>query len=194
MQHAHIPLPESRTESQDVRPLSDSRDCRAAPCEAPGAFSEALVRYLAARDYLNALKLGAGIEEEERASVAYMEAEHKLMETPAPDISAVRTKFDVLLLDPNASPTRDYMLLLFADFQHLTGGRVSYLFEPDRWLQWFEAHGGAYCVRGEEVFLLQPKGTDLSEQFFELEASGGREAVDELIKSRMATEAVDGLD
>ena len=194
MQYTRISPPETRTESRSVRPLSDSRDCPDALSEAPGAFSQALIRYLAARDYLNALQRGTAVEEEDRASAAFMDAEHNLMRTPAPHISALRTKFDVLLLDPNAVPTRDYTLALFTDFQRLTGERVSHLFEPERWLRWFEEWGGAYCVRGAEVFLLQPKGSDLGDHLFELEASGGKEAVFALIRSRTAMEAVDGRD
>lgn len=192
--HAPNLPPENRSATEVAYPLSDGQDSPDALSEALGTFSQALIRYLAARNYLNALAPGTRIEEEDRASAAFMDAEHCLMRTAAPNLSALRAKFDVLLLDPNAIPSRDYTLALFADFQRLTGGRVSHLFEPERWLQWFGEWGGAYCVRGDEIFLLQPKGTDLGDHLFELEASGGKEAVFDLIRSRTAMEAVDGRD
>ncbi len=52
--------------------------------------------------------------------------------------------------------------------------------------------GGTYVVRGDEVFLLQPEGANLEDNCFELEALGGKAAVDALIRQRCAREANHG--
>jgi hypothetical protein len=97
-------------------------------------------------------------------------------------------KFDELFTDPHAIPRNDEVLQLFADLRRLTDGEPSRLFKPERWLAWFERKGGMYCVRGDDVFLLTPEGADLDDVMFELEASGGREAVFNLIRERAGTE------
>jgi hypothetical protein len=153
-------------------------------------FEEALANYLFARDRLNNPAEDATCEEEELASAAYFQTQEKLLRTPAETVADFRVKFDELFTDPCSTPRNDEVLLLFADLRRLTNGEPSRLFKPKKWLEWFGRKGGMYCVRGAEVFLLTPEGADLDDVMFELEASGGREAVNALIRERCGTEEV----
>lgn len=145
-------------------------------------LQDKIAAYLSARRHLNSNRKSSP-EEAERACTAFIAAEADVIKEPATTLEDLRDKFDVVWIDPAALPTNKDILNVFADFRRLTG-RPSKLFDAELWLSRFEQRGGLYCTRGEEVFLLQPKGTDLDDDMFELEALGGREAVEELIRSR----------
>lgn len=146
-------------------------------------LQDKIAAYLSARRHLNNNRKSSP-EEAERACTAFIAAEADVIKEPATTLEDLRDKFDVVWIDPAALPTNEHILSVFADFRRLTGGGTSKLFDAELWLSRFEQRGGLYCTRGDEVFLLQPKGADLDDDMFELEALGGREAVEELIRSR----------
>ena len=111
----------------------------------------------------------------------------------AQNLHDLRAKFDSIWADPAADPSNDTILSFFADFRRLTGGTVSAMFNPSIWLHYFQQHDGAYCVRGEEVFLLQPNGSTAEDNMFELEALGGKPVVDDLILRRTAEAPSDAV-
>jgi hypothetical protein len=159
-----------------------------APAAQQSDFAVKLVDFLIARDKLNNSPDDITREQESIAEAAYFYTEERLIETPANDLADLRAKFDIIWLDPQALPNNATVLAIFADFRRLTGGGMSRVFSPTKWLGYFERKGGMYCVRGDDVFLLTPEGADLDDVMFELEASGGREAVFNLIRERAGTE------
>ena len=153
------------------------------------AFEKALAQYLTARNNLNDAPAEPSAAGEDVASAAYYHSEERMPREPVESLADFRAKFDCLFLDPASIAGPDVLLQLFADLRRLTDGARSELFEPARWLAFFEKKGGMYCVRGEEVFLLTPTGANLSDLMFELEASGGRDDVNALLLQRCSAEA-----
>jgi hypothetical protein len=164
------------------------------PTGAPAAhqsdFAAKLCEYLIARGKLDNTPVDVSQADETVASAAYMHTEEALIETPANNLDDLRTKFDVIWLDSMTVPNPATVLAVFADFRRLTGGGMSRVFRPNKWLEYFERKGGMYCVRGDEVFLLTPNGANLDDAMFELEAAGGRVAVFDLIRERVSAEEV----
>lgn len=167
-------------------------DTTSAPAAHVSRFERALAEYLFARDFLNGFVSGVIREETDFAATAYCALDNQLIKAPAMSIQDLRTKFEMLWEETSSDPCTDHILALFEDLQRLTGDVPSQLFQPDGWLRRFEKKGGMYCVRDREVFLLTPKSADLDNLMFELKASGGREAVNELIRARTGMETNDG--
>ena len=165
-------------------------------------FEEALSAYLSARSYLRSLPDDSSAEQDEIAVDALFAALDRMLAVPASTIDEFRVKFEEVWLHSLGERDRETMRALFADLLALCGNTASRLFDPAYWLERFEQLGGLYYVRGDEVFLLQPNGdkefrcfrctpqrhTALERHLFELEASGGREAVEALILERTARE------
>jgi hypothetical protein len=151
-------------------------------------LSEKLVYFLKARAQLDSTPVGTARVDEEVASAAYFHTEEQLLSEPAKSIHDLRLKCDLIWLDPQALPGPGLLSEIFADLRRLTGSGMSLVFRPKHWLEYFERRGGAWVVRGEEVFLLTPKGADVDDLLYELDAAGGREAVFDLIRKRSAIE------
>jgi hypothetical protein len=151
-------------------------------------LSEKLVYFLKARAQLDGAPENRTRVDEEVASAAYFHTEEQLLAEPARNIHDLRLKCDVIWLDPQALPGTGLLSEIFSDLRRLTGGGMSLVFRPKNWLEYYERRGGAWVVRGDEVFLLTPKGADLDDLLYELDAAGGREAVFDLIRKRSAIE------
>lgn len=148
-------------------------------------FGSALEAYLFARDDLTKLPAGeVPPQKEDALSDALQAAEERLLGIPARTIAELRVKFDMLWGDIGAIPHPNHVLSFFADIRHLDEGHGSPIFNPANWLGYFERKGGMHCVRGDEVFLLQPPGANLADLMWELEAAGGEAWVKDLIRER----------
>jgi hypothetical protein len=183
---------EPRSESSGIIPLSDMPGRAGALSRLSPAMQRAVENFAEARDFLCSLPIDCDCAENDRAEAAYLAADCKLLETPAENLHDLRAKFDTVWDDTSATPNEITLLAFFADFRRLTGDTVSTVFNPSRWLHYFEMRGGAYVVRGDEVFLLEPADADLAGNLFELEALGGKPAVDALIRQRCAQEVSHG--
>jgi hypothetical protein len=173
-------------------PASEGGCVPEALCGHSTAMQRAVANFVAARDYYCSLPVDSDKDENDRAEAAYLQADGVMLETPAENLHDLRAKFDAIWSDAAALPNESTVLAVFADFRRLAGGDVSPIFNPQTWLRYFDLRGGAYVVRGDEVFLLQPQGTDLADNMFELEALGGKPAVDALIRQHCAQEAEHG--
>jgi hypothetical protein len=173
-------------------PASEGGSVPEALCGLSTAMQRAVANFVAARDYYCSLPVDSDKDENDRAEAAYLQADGVMLETPAENLHDLRAKFDAIWSDAAALPNESTVLAVFADFRRLTGGDVSPIFNPQTWLRYFELRGGAYVVRGDEVFLLQPDGAKLEDNLFELEALGGKPAFDALIRQRCAQEVDHG--
>lgn len=183
----------------EVAPGSNSRCPAPEGANAPqtlyglsAAMQQAVANFTAARDYFCSLPVDSCRLENDRASAACMQADGALLETPAENVHDLRAKFDAVWGNAGTVPNEPTLRTIFGDVRRLTGNTISPIFNPALWLEYFELRGGAYVVRGDEVFLLQPKGTHLADNMFELEALGGKPAVDALIRQRCTQEADHG--
>ena len=147
-------------------------------------FKLATRNFVSARSYLHSLPEDIDEQEENRADVAFFSAYDSLIGTPAISLADLRVKFDVIWSELDALPGPTAVQRMFADIHRLAGDGPSLIFDPEDWLDGFEKRGGVYCVRGDEVFLLTPKGKRLDADMFELDALCGREAVYDLIRQR----------
>jgi hypothetical protein len=158
------------------------------PTTPPGQLSEhmskALRSYIFTRDTYNHAPAAITHHHETMLGAAYMTARSQLIGTPASSIDDFRTKFDVMLLDPAATPSRADVLLLFKDLQRIASTKVSPIFNPDCWVKWFERRGGGWVARqGEVLFLIPPSG-DADYCMEEMEAAGACELVKGLLLAR----------
>ncbi len=152
-------------------------------------FDAALERYISARDHLNNLAPATTLAQEEAAGVAFSAAEDALLVTKATTVEHLRVKAEVLWADSASTPTVEARLAFLADTRALAGEGPSRVLNAASWLRWFESRGGGWIVREGEIVLLVPDNGDAKCAMHELAATGGREQVFALIRSRQTAQA-----
>lgn len=144
------------------------------------AFAALLKAYKDERHYL---AVEADTEKDTDASVARLcDIEEIIWATPAPDLFAVLTKFEIANDDTDLPPAAATASIL-ADLRRLSGVSVSPIFQPDLWLHEWETKGGAYLVRnGEALICGDPTNERHRSLTRRMEAANGAAAVKAMVR------------
>jgi hypothetical protein len=152
--------------------MADSSNTTPLPSANPNRFEEALQRYLDARRRVQATS-----DDDDR------EVDHLV----AGLISDLRAKAEILWGSAADTPSLADLGEFMNDLVRLTGGAPSRVFDCARWLDRFQNRGGAWTVRGDDVFLMMaPDNAKLRDLFAELAAAGGRPQVEAELRRRHA--------
>lgn len=151
--------------------------------ETPHKFDRALQRYLFAQDRLHDTDDDSD-EMSDHLTDALVSAENAVMREPAENFDQLRVKADILWSDADSLPPDRHVLAFFADFARLTGGGVSRVFDPARWLSQFERCGGGWVVQPDRTWLMWPDLDRVEGLINELDMRGGKQAVLDLIRTR----------
>lgn len=114
-------------------------------------------------------------------SMAMCGIEERIWAMPANNAADIYMKLS-LVTATDVRPPVECMTAVLHDLRKLSGFNVSPTFEANIWLHRWEARGGGYVVRGEEVLLCSPIGKDMSELEGELDLHHAREIICQHIK------------
>lgn len=149
----------------------------------PTPFDRALERYRFAMAQAHQSHIGQDMDD--LLTDAIIGAENAVMAEPANTVEELRAKLDIIFLDIDSTPPDRHVFAIFADLIRLTGNTPSRLFDPARWLAWFERCGGGWVVRDDKAWLMWPEEEGVFESCFaELKMRGGKQAVMDLIRAR----------
>ncbi|MEZ5688775.1 MAG: hypothetical protein R3E21_08360 [Caenibius sp.] len=144
----------------------------------------AAAQYVHAFNRLNDAPEDTSEADEDLLSDAYWAARERVIECPASTVDDLRVKFDVIWLDYGASPPRSSIDCVFRDLHKLSSQKVSPVFQADCWLKWFEAKGGGWIERDDDIVLIAPPDKLTDGCMDELRASGACQIVKDMLRSR----------
>ncbi len=155
-------------------------ETRNQPTPEQQAFAALVEAYKAERHFM---AVEADTDNETDASVARLcNIEEIIWSTPAPDLFAVLTKFEIANENTDLPPTAATASIL-ADLRRLSGVSVSPIFQPDLWLHEWETKGGAYLVRnGEALICGDPTNERHRSLTRRMEAANGAAAVKAMVR------------
>ncbi len=149
----------------------------------PTNFDRALERYRFAMAQAQASHITQDMDD--LLTDAIIGAENAVMTEPANTVEDLRAKLDIIFLDIDSTPPERHVFSLFADLIRLTGNTPSRLFDPARWLAWFERCGGGWVVRDGRAWLMWPEEEGVFESCFaDLKIRAGKPAVHAFILAR----------
>lgn len=149
-------------------------------------FEEAMSRYLFALERLHT-EADQSDEMSGLLTDALSRAEDAVMSKPAQGIADLRAKADILFCDADSLPKDQHILAFFTDLIRLTGDTPSRVFDPERWLAWFQRCGGNWTVQNGKAWLMWPETDSIKDCMTELAMRGGKAAVMDLIRTRHDT-------
>lgn len=156
--------------------------------ENPTRFESAFARYLFALDRLRT-ETDDSDEMTGHLTDALVTAENAVMQEPATSLDELRAKADIVFMDANSIAPDRHVWAFFADLIRLTGNTPSRVFDPARWLEWYERLGGGWIVHDGKVRLMWPEDERLDDCLAELKMRGGKGAVMDLIRARPRAKA-----
>jgi len=168
-----------RPKTNSMRSVLDSLEAANLPLPMRGEFA------LAIDDYRNRRAAVATANDEQAAIDLLVAAERRALSFQASSIGELRAIAEIIWSDEDSLPSSEMVTAFFASLCNLDKN-PSPTFDPVRWLTNYEASGGGWIERDDEIHFL-PADTDASRlAMWELKTRNGAEQVKAIIRNRTA--------